>query len=311
MKYRFPYRLIAASLVLCHFGMAEDAKSAKSHADSGGTTQVQLAQARPVGAAVPKDFIAAATSNRSAAKLGNADGMFNIASTYEKGEGVKANPILALAWYSVAAEFGSKTASEPAQALTNQLPSPKVIAALVRSADLLSVGDEVPAKPEAAARMLTQAVSMGSREANIRLAHLYLVGNGVPADPARALKICQDGALHNLPSAMTCLGDMYQTGKGLPQDNTSALNWYRKGADCGDPRSIYGLARMYQDGSAGAPDKVLAYTYFLLASSVIPQSLDAALALRPQLSEQDRQFAEKKVDELLPDLKSHACQWND
>lgn len=261
-----------------------------------------------MGEGVPKDPATAAQWYEKSARNGYPDAMFNLGAAYYNGDGVAIDDARSLAWFLIAAEFGSPRAPEAVQR-GMEAPKLKVVQGLQLAADMFVTGKEVPARPQAAIKVLDQAVAMGSNEATIALANLYLGGRGVEHNRATAIKYCQLAADNHYPPAMTRLGQLYQTG--LPPDLSSAFGWYQKGAGCGEVHSMMQLAKMYQDGSAGRIDKIQAYAYFFFAGRVLPEARDPEALLWAGFSKKEQSLANKKTKEIHDKASVGQCNWGD
>ena len=74
-----------------------------------------------MGTGSAKDYAAALRWYDEAARHGDPRGFYKLGYAYEQGKGVKADPVRALMWYSLASEEGYEQAAARIERLASQL----------------------------------------------------------------------------------------------------------------------------------------------------------------------------------------------
>jgi TPR repeat protein/S1-C subfamily serine protease len=145
-------------------------------------------------------------SLKKSAEEGDAEAMYNLATAYEKGNGVKADPIQALRWYEAAARKGHYWA-------------------LDQIGPMCLFGRGVPKNPKKAVEWLKKSAEKGSTFNMYLLGSVYASGKHVPMDGAEAVMWYEKAAIGGNANAMTDLGTMYTNGKGVPKEYVTAYTW--------------------------------------------------------------------------------------
>jgi uncharacterized protein len=148
---------------------------------------------------------------RKAADAGNAVGMNNLGSLYEKGLGVTKDAAEAARWYQKAADAGNALG--------------------MRNLGLLyENGLGVTKDAAEAARWYQKAADAGNALGMVNLGIIYENGLGVTKDAAEAARWYQKAADAGDALGMVNLGSMYENGTGVTKDAAEAARWYRKAA---------------------------------------------------------------------------------
>jgi Sel1 repeat-containing protein len=139
-------------------GVAQDYASAASwfrKAAKGGIVNAQdLAALYEHGLTSTQDYVVAAYWYRNAADRGVAAAMPMLALFYERGEGVKASPTDAYAWYRAAARRGDTVAGDRAAALLAKLDGAEKARAVVRAAEIVDALREPRDAPSASTKLI-------------------------------------------------------------------------------------------------------------------------------------------------------------
>lgn len=141
----------------------------------------------------------------SQAEQGDAQAQYELASRYEKGNGVKKNIDLALKWYQKAAEN-------------------RHAGAQVDLGWFYQNGQFVEKNVKQAIDLYTKAANQGNSQAQLNLAVLYDEGIEVPEDNELAVKWYKLAAEQGSETAQLNLGVNYWKGEGVVQDYEKAWN---------------------------------------------------------------------------------------
>ncbi|MEX1116211.1 MAG: trypsin-like peptidase domain-containing protein [Akkermansiaceae bacterium] len=143
---------------------------------------------------------------KKSAEEGDAEAMYNLASAYEKGNGVKADPIQALRWYEAAARKGHYWA-------------------LDQIGPMCLFGRGVPKNPKKGMEWLKKSAEKGSTFNMYLLGSVYASGKDVPMNGAEAVMWYEKAAIGGNAHAMADLGVMYSNGKGVPKEYVTGYMW--------------------------------------------------------------------------------------
>ncbi len=161
-----------------------------------------------------KDVGRAIRGYETAASLGNADAICEIAKCLLFGTGVDRNPEKALSWLEMLADPERRLDPETLRVI----------------GELYFEGREVPVDLQKALKWLELAAAGGDADAMFRLGYMRDYGIGVKEDPDKAyywFNKAADGGKGNA-DAMYYLGYHYERGLGsLGRDEANALKWYR------------------------------------------------------------------------------------
>ncbi len=149
-----------------------------------------------------------------------------------------------------------------------------------------------------AAKWLTRAAEQGNGQAQFNVGVMYERGIGVTADLAKAIDFYRRSAAQNVPMAWHNLALLYAGGApGLKADPAQARQHMIRAAELGQIESQYSLSLMYLQGVGGAADRVTAMSWLAVAARPNqPKLIEAAKQLSAQLSDGDRQRAQKLAE---------------
>lgn len=153
------------------------------------------------------------SSATRAAKNNDAAAETKTAIQYLKGDGVDADPGMAMRFGQNAAAKGDADAAFVVGALYAKGMAPN----LARAAD-----------------WYRRAADQGHPKAMYNLAMAYLSGHGVAKNTEEAVSWFTKAADAGYPDAAVNLGVLYDTGSGVTRDRDEALKWYRRAAELGD-----------------------------------------------------------------------------
>ncbi|CRX38582.1 SEL1-like repeat protein [Estrella lausannensis] len=222
---------------------------------------------------------------RVAAALGHPNARFNYACLLLQGNGVEADPAVALKLLKENAEILNQPDAE--YKLATELRSGEHIAEdLPRACDLLrraaskghTLAESTLAwalfygegtavdKPEACA-LYKRCADRGDRKAQYNYALMKFTGDGVTADVEEAIRYLHLSADQNFPSAQHALANRYAAGDGLPKDKKKAFDLYKKAADDSKHvKSMLRVGKMYERGDGIEHNILKARQYYFLAS---------------------------------------------
>jgi TPR repeat protein len=201
-----------------------------------------------------------------AARLGDPNGMFNLAVIHRGGHGLPENPPQARAWYLRSGEAGSATGAFGAGVA-------------------LLEGYGGRRDPRLGVLWLRRAIEMGSAEAMNELGRLHAEGAGIAPDADKALYYYRAAARNELPDAMFQLGAAHYNGRLTAKNYVVAIRWFQLAAERGDEDAWFALGLMCETGRGVRSDRELALQMYRRAA----ESDDAAL----------REKAQKAIDRLL------------
>lgn len=108
------------------------------------------------------------------------------------------------------------------------------------------------------------------------------------------------------------LSEFYSDGKIVAQDHKTAIILLSKAAVCGDERAFRRLAGYYSFGIHVKKDLRIAYSFYVLAESLGLRGAGfLAKKLGNNMSEKDREVANKNADRLYNLLKISECLRDD
>jgi localization factor PodJL len=171
--------------------------------------------AAPVASADPAPVESGPVALREAADGGDPKAMFEIASRYAEGRGVKANLGTAAQWYRQSAELGYA----PAQ---------------YRLGNLFEKGNGVDRDPAEAMIWYDKAAKQGNASAMHNLAVLYAMGASGAADNDAAARWFLEAAELGVTDSQYNLGILSAKGAGVPQSLEESYKWFALVAKAGD-----------------------------------------------------------------------------
>jgi TPR repeat protein len=207
----------------------------------------------------------AARLYRTAADLGNARAMCNLAVCFESGLGVPEDMPTACGWYRKAAdrgfapamtslgkiyEFGRETAVDfhAARDWYERSAQAGDGDGLTDLGWLHHGGKGGPVDRAKAIACFEKAAEMGSTFGMRSLAAVFADGEDVPKDFGRALALWRQAATLGDSLAMKDLGEIYDKGWGDAADSRLAVAWYEKAVARRDGEAAWRLAEIYREG---------------------------------------------------------------
>ena len=166
---------------------------------------------------------------------------------YEKGRGVKKDPVKAMSMYQAAVSQGS-------------------VAGLAGMARLYEAGEGVPKDEQKAFDLFKKAADHGNTEAQYETGLRYAVGKVVERNPTKAVEYYRQAAEKGNTEAQYRMGVSYYVGFGVIANYEAALSYYRKAAEAGHWESMRFLGHHYYSDKSGSQlNYVLSYMYYELA----------------------------------------------
>ena len=149
------------------------------------------------------------------AKLGSPAAQYNLAVSYQDGEGVAQDYEQAVFWYGKSAAQGDADSQRNLGVLYYN-------------------GEGVEQDFDKAFKLFMQAAEKNDTLAQYDVGLSYREGNGVERDFGKAAIWLRKAADGGEVDAQRSLGELYEHGLGVGQDLAEALAWYRKAAAQGD-----------------------------------------------------------------------------
>lgn len=225
---------------------------------------------------LPQSRTLAAELYSNAAKRGNSEAMFLLASMMEAGDIVPQNKKEALALYHKAGHGcplaayrlsrlysrgeGVESDQDVAAFLFEQarkrIPGPEDAAGQLALGQAYAEGKDVPRDKHLAAFWLCRAAEQGNAEAQFALGALYADRSAAPFDKKQVYEWFSKAAAQDNAEAQWRLGLLYDTGDGIPQNKVKAAEWYGKAAKRGNENARTALQRedirkaLEEDGKA-------------------------------------------------------------
>lgn len=207
--------------------------------------QVLLAQAMLVGNGVDANPVLAVTTLRNLTEqdaTGQALFMLGIATVY--GIGTDADSVEGASLIRRAAEAGNSRA-------------------MISIGRMYAVGEGVARDTVEAVRWYERAVEAGSTQAMSQLAGSYLTGQVAPKNLQRAVELYQMAADRGDLDALCRLGLCYEQGEGVTLNSRRAYNLYLQAADRGSAWGMRLVGLCYAQGTYVEQDTKQAAEWFL------------------------------------------------
>lgn len=238
----------------------------------------------------------AAAWYRKAAKQGNAKAMFNLGTAYFNGDGVGVDDISAYAWFTIAREHGSVPASDAVSRMSNTLAQWQTSAALEKIGDFYEEGSDLPLDHKLAIDWYRKASQLGEAPVRVKLAK-FLLDQGDAQHYPEALHLCEDAGKQMYSPGALCAGLLYREGVGTAKNLQEATKWITKSAELGNAQAMYQLGEMYWTGSGVNQDKILAYSFMLLAATGdLPKAREERATFEQSLSNKELEKAHKRAE---------------
>lgn len=213
------------------------------------------------GDGVARDAVVAVQWYRKAADAGNAGALTNLGAAYEDGIGSDAmgmNNLAAL----YAKGVGTATNLPEAVHWYQKAADAGLPLGMRNLGAMYENGSGVARDPAEAVRWYRKAADAGDAPGMAYLGVMYTNGSGVAKDPAEAVRWLQKAADAGDAHGMDNLGAMYANGSGVTKDLAEAARWIRKAAEAGDVHGMTNLGLMYASGIGVAKDPTEALRWF-------------------------------------------------
>jgi len=143
----------------------------------------------------------------NAAQSGNADAQLALAICYDNGDGVAADPALAVHWYQASAQQGNGYAQ-------------------ANLGGCYAEGYGIAKDITQALKWYNMSAAQGCAMGQFNLGLAYETGMGVQKDLQEAKRLYLLAAAQGDANALCSLGDFYQFGIGVKPDMPEAYFWY-------------------------------------------------------------------------------------
>ena len=228
----------------------------KSHDDK---LQYRLGQMLYTGTGTKKEETKAVEFWQKAARLGNANAQYALASHWLKtGTGDLQQ---ALEWIQKAAE-GENTA------------------AMYSLGKLYLEGEVVPPDLKHAIELFEKAALKGHDYAAYRLGHLYLSGEKIEKNVELAMEWLRQAAGANNSNALYTLGKLFLMGEDVPKDIRQAICYFEKAAEGGNEYAEFQLGKLY------------------LLGEDVPKNVEEAITWLSRCADRGNQFAQYALGKL-------------
>ncbi len=217
-----------------------------------------------------RDFALAKQWYEKGADLGNLDALSGLATLYERGWGVAADPAHAVVLYKRAAEGGDSCGMnnlglayaagigglqrdlDQALAWYRRAAAIGNTFSMTNIGGLYASGKSVPRDDAEAVKWYQRAVAGGGALGMWKLADMYLTGRGgLSRDYGKAAELYRRVAEKGESAGFNGLAVLHLNGWGVVKDDAMAVQMYRKSMDLDDPRGIAGTGLMHQLGRGG------------------------------------------------------------
>ena len=198
---------------------------------------------------------------------------------YLEGDGLQMDYVLALHWFTKAAEQGYA----PAQ---SQLGF------------MYAMNYGAPRDAEKALYWYRKAADQNYIQAIFNIGTMYQNGEGVKRDLAEASKWSRKGAELGDSGCQAYLAWRYATGEGVAKEPTEAFNWYMKAALQGHTFAQFTVGTLYEQGQGISKDEIEALAWYNLSpTNGLDEKINhrdrLELTLGPDAAAEARNRAEK------------------
>jgi TPR repeat protein len=194
-----------------------------------------LASAFEEGFGLPADPAKALAIRRELAEAGHPFALFLVGAAYKLGKAVGRDDAEAVRWFRRAAEAGNLSGMNDFGVSLRQ-------------------GAGVPQNHAEAARWFRRAAEAGDATGMFNIALVLREGQGVPRDVAAALAWFRRAGEEGNADAFSEVGNAYLQGAGTTRDAAEAARWFRKAAEKGSLVGKFNLGICYRDGLGLARD---------------------------------------------------------
>ena len=179
---------------------------------------------------VVKNLLLAVQYYTKAAQEGNTKAMVSLGNCYGRGDGVDKNEVEAVKWFKKAADLGNPVA-------------------MTKLGSCYANGWGVNNNFDEAFIWFNKAADLGNADAMYCLSNCYFNGDGITKNDDEGFRWCKKAADLGLAKAMTKLGLYYDgMGTSVEKNENESFNWYKKAADLGEPFSMVLLGNCYRWG---------------------------------------------------------------
>ncbi|MBI1215130.1 MAG: hypothetical protein GC185_04835 [Alphaproteobacteria bacterium] len=206
--------------------------------------------------------------DEKAAKDGDPEAQYNLASDYKTGAGTQPNMGEAIKWYKKASAQGffmadrelgfiyaiglgvRKDFRESARWLKRAAKAGEPMSQAVLGT-MYENGTVLARDLDTAFALYQAAAKKGDRLALYHLGRCYEQGLGTAPDAAEAMKDYQTASTLGFVPADTAVGGMFEKGEGVTANESLAASWYDRAARAGDGDALYRLGLYYDAGRGG------------------------------------------------------------
>ncbi len=249
-----------------------------------------------------------------AAQGGHMVAQHNVATAYFRGRGVQQNLQQALIWYQRAAEQdfahsewrlgeiylkgeGVAVNREEALKWLSKSLAQGHMPTMLTLAEMYTNASGVPLQPQLVFNLYRAAAQRGDQYATFQVGRFYREGYLSAPDYAQAIGWFKLAAADDYGPADQYLGEMYETGQGVPVDLAQARSHYERAAQVGVSGAIQKMGEIYRDGRGVPTDPVTAYMWFAIGARMgAPESQDALAAMKPRLTQPQRDMGEARAN---------------
>lgn len=213
---------------------------------------------------------------------------YAIAFRYLEGDSMAMDHVLAVHWFTKAAEQGYA----PAQ---SQLGF------------MYSMNYGVRRDSKKALYWYGKAAEQNYIQAIFNIGTMYQNGEGMKRDLAEAARWVRKGAELGDADCQTNLAWRYATGEGVAKDSVEAFSWYMKAALQGDTSAQFNVGTKYEDGLGVPKDEVEALAWYNLSpTNGLPGQINHRERLEHRLGPEAGVEARKRAGKLREKIANRA-----
>ena len=270
----------------------------RAAAEQGNATaQNDLGLMYRLGRGVDQDKSEAVKWYRKAARQENPSAMFHLATSYYNGDGVDIDDIAAYAWFLLAQKFGSQPATDATTRMQQEAGGLQS-EAFEKIGDMYQKGNDLPQSSTEAVNWYRKAAEDGAAPVQIKLANLLLQSQNASANYGEVRRLCEKAANLHFPAGSYCMGQLYEQGLGVGQDLPKAAKWFSEASSMGLGVAALRLGEMYWKGEGLKQDRISAYAFIYLASTVdLPEAKQERERLEKELTPKELEKGKAKAVE--------------
>ena len=180
--------------------------------------------------------------------------------------------------------------------MSNTLAQWQTSAGLEKIGDFYEQGSDLPADHKVAVDWYRKAAELGEAPIRVKLAKFLLDRHDSQQYP-EALHLCEDAGKQMYSPGALCAGLLYREGMGTAKNLQEATRWITKSAELGNAQAMYQLGEMYRTGSGVNQDKIVAYSFMLLAATGdLPKAQQDKTTYEQSLSSKELDKGRKRAD---------------